>query len=195
MMVLGQVIGTVSIDVPERVGAPTSTTATVEDFGRVYDTHIDYVWTILRRLGVPTATLEDAVQEVFIVVHRRLPEFVATGSIKSWIFGIALRVARDQRRRVRRKGGLEPLGDDVVDATPGPMESASRAEAVRVLDGLLDELDDEKRVVFVLAEIEQLTVPRIAEILGENANTIYSRVRAARAAFDAAVVRYRRRTG
>jgi RNA polymerase sigma-70 factor (ECF subfamily) len=150
----------------------------------------------VRRLGIPAGSVEDAVQEVFVVVHRKLGEFEGRSSLKTWLFGIVLRVVRDQRRAMRRKG--MPLGQEDPEtvgdeAGGGPDERAAKAEAVRTLHALLDELDDEKREIFVLAELEQMSVPEIADALGVNLNTVYSRLRAARQQFEEAVTRHRAR--
>jgi RNA polymerase sigma-70 factor, ECF subfamily len=159
----------------------------------IYREHFHFVWRTVRRLGVPPASVDDAVQDVFVVVHRRLRDFEARSSVKTWLFGIALRVAKDHRRALRRKGGHDPLGDDLLDHRPGPVEMVAQAEAVELLDRLLDRLSDERRAVFVLAELEQMTAPEIAEALGVGVNTVYSRLRAARADFEAAVAKLERR--
>jgi RNA polymerase sigma-70 factor (ECF subfamily) len=144
---------------------------------------------------VPLAQVNDAAQEVFIVVHRRLPDFEARSSLKTWIFGIALRVASEERRSARRRPEA-PLDSDLpARAVSDPHEDVARAQAVRVLYALLDELSDEKREVFVLAELEQMTAPEIAELLSINLNTVYSRLRAARRDFDAALSARRNATG
>lgn len=163
-------------------------------FDEVYEEHADFVWRGLRRLGVPDAEIDDALQDTFVVVHRRLSSFEGKSSVKTWIFGIALRVARTHRRsRARRP--TSPLDDHAEPpcAAADPAASAEDREAVRVLHALLDELDDEKREVFVLAELEELTAPEIADALTLNVNTVYARVRAARKAFEQAVARHRAR--
>lgn len=163
-------------------------------FERVYDRWFDFVWRSVRRLGVPDGSVDDAVQDVFLVVHRRLGDFEGRSSIKTWLFGIAMRVAKDHRRAAARRRPAEPLRESMVDAPRGcPHEHAAKNEAVRLLHALLDALDDEKRAVFVMAELEQMSVPEIAETLDANLNTVYSRLRAARAAFDGAVERHRAR--
>ncbi len=160
------------------------------DFTSVYDEHFAFVWRSLRRLGVPDRALDDAAQDVFIVVHRRLAEFEGRSSIKSWLFGIARRVAHDHRRRIGRKERTEELRETTADPRGvTPAHDAERAQAVRVLHEILAGLDDDKREVFVLAELEQMTVPEIADAIGVNLNTVYSRLRAVRQAFDAAVQR------
>lgn len=163
------------------------------DFEAVYEAHFEFVWRALRRLGVDEDATRDAVQDVFLVVHRRLGGFEGRSSLQTWLYGIALRVARDHRRRRARKGGLEPLDREFVDPAASPAEHASRGEAWRILDRILDELGEDKREIFVLAEVGELSVPEIAELLELNLNTAYSRLRAARSAFEAALLRHRLR--
>ena len=168
------------------------------DVATIYDQHVDFVWRSLRRLGVPDRLVDDAVQDVFIVVHRRLAEFEGRSALRSWLFGIARRVAHDHRRRIGRKERTEELPEAVLDPTGAtPAGDVERAQAVRVLHAILESLDDDKREVFILAELEQMTVPEIATALGVNLNTIYSRLRAARQAFEQAVARHlaRQRAG
>jgi len=168
---------------------PAAIARQLPSFESIYEEHFEFVWRSLRRLGVAEASLDDAVQDVFIVVHRRLSDFEARCSMKTWLFGIAMRVARDHHRSVRRKGGHEPLDPGVIDGSPGPHEELAKAEAVRELDRILGSLDEDKRAVFILAEIEQMTAPEMAESLGINVNTVYSRLRAARRDFEATLAR------
>jgi RNA polymerase sigma-70 factor (ECF subfamily) len=169
------------------------------DFEGVYDACFDFVWRNARRLGVPDAQVDDAVQEVFLVVHRRLADFEGRSSVKTWIFGILVKVAADHRRSVRRKSPHARSAGGVVDADTVPDEAANpdehlaRNEGVRLLHKLLDELDDDKRAVFVLAELEQMSAPEIAVALGQNLNTVYARLRAARLDFNQFALRERAR--
>lgn len=140
------------------------------------------------------ASLDDVVQEVFVIVHRRLGEFEGRSALRTWLFGITLRVARDHRRQAARKGPEAAVDPDTLRANaPGPAEAMEKAEAARVLHAILDEMDDERREVFVMAELEQMTMPDIAGTLGVNVNTAYARLRAARQAFEAALARHRAR--
>lgn len=167
----------------------------VPSFDQLYDEHFDFVWRSVRRLGVREAAMDDAVQEVFLVVHRRLPEFEGRSSLKTWLYGIAVNVARNIARTQARRGA-EELPVSVEDTrTPGPARHAENREAVALLYRLLDKLDEPKREVFVLAELEQLSAPDIAEALGVNLNTVYSRLRAARRDFEAALQRHRAAVG
>ena len=159
----------------------------------LYHAHFDFVWRSARRLGVADGAVDDVVQEVFLVAHRRIASFEGRSSPKSWLFGILVRVASDHRRRQRRKGGLAPLPEALPDESRSPAKLTAERERVRLLHRLLDSLDEDKRAVFVLAELEQMTAPEIAEALGVKLNTVYSRLRAARKAFDAALARHRAR--
>jgi RNA polymerase sigma-70 factor (ECF subfamily) len=167
----------------------------VLDFAQVYDAHVDLVWRALRRFGVSEASLEDATQDVFLVVHRRLAEFEGRSSVSTWLYGIAVGVARNHRRTRRRRPEqpTEGVEDELVARGASPERSASDRETVRMLDSLLGELDADKREVFVLAELEELTAPEIGAALGLNVNTVYTRLRAARAAFEQALARRRAR--
>jgi len=162
-------------------------------FEEVYDTYFPYVWRSVQRLGVPASQADDAVQEVFIVVHRRLAEFEGRSSLKTWLYGIALRVARLHRARHRRDEGRDG-GDAYALGAPEsarPDERAANAEAARIVQDLLASLDEDQREVFVLAELEQLSAPEIAQALDVKLNTVYSRLRLARAAFAASAERVR----
>lgn len=159
-------------------------------FDAIYEQHFAFVWRTVRRLGVADRNVDDAVQDVFIVVHRRMSEFEGRSTLKTWLFGIARRVAHDHRRRAMRKENDRELPDVVADDhAPSPRDVAETAEAVRVLHDLLAALPEDQCEVFVLAELEQMTAPEIAEAIEAKVNTVYSRLRLARAAFNKAVAR------
>ena len=142
----------------------------------------------LRRLGIAPASVDDALQDVFVVVLRRLDGFREGTHPKAWLFAIALRVAGNYRRAQTRRAPTASLAPDALEGSAlGPFDQLSRSEAARVLDAFLGSLDDDKRAVFVLAELEQMTAPEIAQALAVNVNTVYSRLRAARIAFEQAV--------
>lgn len=169
-------------------------------FDALYEQHAPFVWRAVQRLGVPAGAVADVVQEIFLVVHRRLPEFRERRSVRAWLYAIVVRAVRDHRRSVRRKSpaSLHPEGPADPDAQADvgrldPQASAERTQALRLVDELLSSLDQEKREVFVLAELEQLTGPEIAEALGANVNTVSWRLRAARQDFEAALERHRAR--
>jgi RNA polymerase sigma-70 factor (ECF subfamily) len=162
-------------------------------FDALYEAHFDFVWRSLRRLGIPDAQMDDAVQDVFLVVHRRLDGFEGRSTVKTWLFGIALKVASLYRRTAQRRP-TEPLDDEPVDPSASSTDALTEAaDAARVVRELLETLDADRRAVFVLAELEQMTAPEISSALGMNLNTVYSRLRLARRDFDAALARHRAR--
>lgn len=153
----------------------------------IYREHFDLVWSVLRRFGVDEADVDDACQDVFVIAHRRLGQFEGRAAIRTWLYSIAMRVAANRRRKAARRHALLARMPGTV---PDDLEElAARGQARAILERLLDRLDEHKRVVFVLAELEELTVPAIASLVGENPRTIYSRLRAARAAVASALDR------
>jgi RNA polymerase sigma-70 factor (ECF subfamily) len=164
-------------------------------FEEVYQQTFPFVWRTVRRLGVGDSNRDDVTQEVFVTVYRRLGEFEGRSSVKTWVFNILMGIVRNYRRSRRRKGKGQALSSAVVDpsvladGTADPSELASREEAGRILHELLDELAEEKAVVFVMADLEGMTVPEISELVNANINTVYSRLRAARREFNEALAR------
>lgn len=165
-------------------------------FEQVYREHFAFVWRNLRRVGVPPSALDDAAQDVFLVVHRRLGELDGPRLVRPWLSAILLRVAADHRRRSRRRDEPTrsesdgPGWDSVPDPRgDSPQKSAEQADELRLLHRVLDDLDWPKREVFVLAELEQLSCPEIAEALRIPTNTVYSRLRTARKEFSQALAR------
>ncbi len=179
-------------------GVPMSTPAREQDvstltsFDEVYDRHVVFVWRALRALGVPDAAIEDAVQDVFVVVHRRLPEFESRAKLTTWLFAIARRVAKNHRSKRRRSDDLADVEEHVRDERPTPYEAAVQTEAVALLERILDRLDDDQRICFVLMDIEQLTAEEVASLLEINVNTVYSRRRLARLEVNRLAAHYKR---
>jgi RNA polymerase sigma-70 factor (ECF subfamily) len=171
------------------VDPPAASAGAPPTVAEVYDRHAPMVFRALRALGVADASLDDAVQDVFLVVFRRLPEFEGRAAITTWLYGIARRVAADHRRRRQLAGGPEGELEQVADRAPAPDQQIARREAARAVLEILDEMDADKREVFALMELEQLRAPEVAELLGVPLNTVYSRLRLARARFDAALAR------
>jgi len=168
-------------------------------FAALYETCFAFVWRTARRLGTPEASLDDVVQEIFIVAYRRQNEFEGRSSPKTWMYGITFNIVRAHRRELGTKQPhllVEERRVDpglLVDATDGPHEHAAKHEAARFLDQFLESLDDDRRAVFVLAEMEQLSAPEIAAFVGAPVNTVYSRLRLARLEFSKALARRRAR--
>jgi len=156
-----------------------------EDFEALYAEHFEFIWRSLRRLGVRPEDLDDAAQDVFIVSLRRRSEFRGQSSQRTWMFGIANNVAHEYRRKQQRAARAEPMTEAHPAREPSPLDQASSTEALRLVDTFLASLDDNKRNVFILSELEQLSAPEIATALQVKLNTVYSRLRAAREAFAA----------
>ena len=148
----------------------------------LYDQYANFVYRRLRALGVPNDHADDALQEVFIVAQRHLGEFQGT-YFKAWLFRLARSVASNARHSARRADSRASSVDPEQLAGGGeePFENAVQAERVRILDELLANLDAEKREVFVLAELEQLSQVEIAEALGVHINTVAYRLKKAKA--------------
>jgi RNA polymerase sigma-70 factor (ECF subfamily) len=176
-----------------KAGPTAPALASVEDFDAIYAAHFDLVWRTLRRLGVAPESIADSLQEVFLVVHRRLAEFRGESSLKTWICGIAVRIASEAVRKQRRRRWFAAPEVEPMDTRPDPLECVVRNEAADLLNTVLAELDEKKRSVFVLIEIEDLAVHEVAAIVGANPNTVASRLRVARKQFDAALKRHKAR--
>jgi RNA polymerase sigma-70 factor (ECF subfamily) len=173
-------------------------TAAGIDARQLFDSHLAFVWRNLRRLGVPESLVEDAAQDVFLVVHRRWDTWKAElSTVETWLFGILLRVARNYRRAQQRRLAwlLPAAGPKTMQEAPaltdGPAEILAQREAARLFERALAPLDEAKRSVFLLVDLEQMTVPQAASTLGINTNTAYWRLRQARLAFRSALLRLR----
>ena len=155
--------------------------------------HFDFVWRLLRRLGIPEADVDDAAQQVFIVTTRRLHE-IPLGSERTFLYGTALRSASTLRRNLRRRARVLEQGPADAEApTRGPHEELEHRRALALLDVVLHELEDELREVFVLCEIEELTAPQVAGILMIPVGTVASRLRRARQVFTEQLTRLKAR--
>ncbi len=171
--------------------APTSLAGPLHE---VYRAYAAVVWRTLRRLGVPESQVDDAVQDVFLIVHRRLPDFEGRSSLKTWVYGIVLRVAKDYRRaETRHHNRIERLAELLVSDPPlghCPAEAAERQEANLLVHTILDSLPDEQREMLVLVELEEVPVREAAQAVGTRLRTCQRRLQAARAAFSAALTQY-----
>ena len=153
-----------------------------QEFRALYRAHLGYVWRTLARYGVAEANLEDAAQEVFVIVLRRFGSWRERASFRSWLHGVARRVAAAARRRHHRhRRKLEALpavehGD--APTIDGQLHERRRLDALAVA---IERLEPSRREVFILADIEELSAPEIADALGCKLNTVYSRLRRARA--------------
>lgn len=143
-------------------------------FVALYRTHASFTWACLRRLGVPPAAIDDAMQELWVTAHRRMASLHGPASAKAWLYGIARRVASHHRRSERRhRRKLDALG-------AAPLREEASREDELVIESILAQLDVRVREAFVLSELEGWSAPEIARATGANTNTIYWRVRVAR---------------
>jgi RNA polymerase sigma-70 factor (ECF subfamily) len=155
----------------------------------VFSENAPYAWRVLRRLGVAEADVDDVCQEVFVTVHRRLSEFEGRSTIRTWVYGICVRTASDYRKRAHVRH--EIASESVPDTATGPDQEAdfNLRQARDTLDRILDGLDEEKRAVFVLYEIEEISMADVATVVGCPLQTAYSRLHAARRDVEAALAR------
>ncbi|MDI1429391.1 MULTISPECIES: RNA polymerase sigma factor [Polyangium] len=160
------------------------------ELAAVHARHAEFVFACLQRLGVRGAALEDAHQEVFLVVHRRLASYDGRASMTAWLFGICRRVAAAHRRRahVRHEIPVDPEWD-IEDIDADPEQALARGQERREVERVLDMLDLDKRAVLVMYEIEGIECDRIAVLLGIPVGTVYSRLHAARRDFEKAMTR------
>jgi len=178
---------------PSHVGLVGADRRTSEHTRSLVDDHFNFIWRSLRRLGVPEADVDDAAQEVFIAASRRI-DSIEKGCERSFLFGTAIRVASNQRRRVaRRREQRDAVVIDLHDPAPDPEATTNLAQTRQMLQQVLDELSVELKAVFVLFELEELSVPQIADLVGIPEGTVASRLRRAREAFQAAARRVRAR--
>jgi RNA polymerase sigma-70 factor (ECF subfamily) len=157
----------------------------------IYDAHADFVWRTLRRLGVPESDAPDATQEVFLTVHRALPQFEGRSSIPTWLFTICRSVERDRRRRAHRRYEIADAKsvDDEVDLSADASAKVEHNQRLATLQGILERIEPKQRTVFILFEIETMTGEEISEALSIPLGTVYSRLRLARAQFRQALSR------
>lgn len=159
---------------------------------RVYADHHDAVWRCLRALGVRYDQLDDAIQDVFIVVHRRLPTFDHAAPVGAWILGIARNVARKYRTSRPAAPLLQVIDRD---GAPSPEQVVQRREAAELVQRVLESLPAEQREVLVLIELHGLSAVEAAAQIGAPLNTVYSRLRLARVRLDRAIARARASRG
>lgn len=158
------------------------------NFDKIFAETSPSVWRLLGRLGVRKADLADVSQEVFLIVYRKLGDYDGRAPVLAWIYGICVRQAADYRKRAHRR--REELAESPDAGVPAdqPRHVALRRAQAR-LQAALAALDDHKREIFVLYELEELTMKEIAAVVDCSLQTGYSRLHAARraiaAAFDA----------
>lgn len=153
-------------------------------FAELFRAHADFVWRVLRRLGVPDADAEDALQEVFLVVARRLDGYEERGALRAWLFTIARQVASHMRRESARRQ-RQPLALVTDVHSDDPQQQMQRKQSVAFIQDFLATLEEPQAMVFYLIEIEGLSAPEVSAALQVNLNTVYGRLRLARKRFEA----------
>lgn len=161
-------------------------------FEAIYRAHHRYVWQTLRAFGVPEAAADDAVQDVFLVVHRRLGEFEGRSTVRTWLFEILRRVAWRYRTKAQREASKQDALPELAAGVDLEAE-LERTQALDVLQRFVAELDEDRLRVFVLSVFGELRGREIAEALGVNLNTVYARLRSANAALERFTTRLRAR--
>ena len=152
----------------------------------VYREHARYVWRVCHGMGVSPLHIDDVVHDVFLVVRRRLDDFDPRRSMRAWLAGITRRVVSHLRRKLAREDRrLRALPDP--DPVRSPYDAVQQGDAERLMQRFLATLDPDKRMAFLLLEIEGLTANEVAEVCRTNPRTVYSRARAARQRFAAYV--------
>lgn len=165
--------------------------AVLDTAEQVCERYFAFVWRNAQRLGVSGEAVDDVVQDVLLVVHRRFPEFEWRSSLETWLFGILLRIVSKHRRAVKRRNDQEPLDERLAYALAqgDAVRDLEHRDAARLLHRLLDTLSDDKRAMVVAVEIEQMTIPEAAEALGIPATTAQARLRSGRRELAQAVTR------
>jgi RNA polymerase sigma-70 factor (ECF subfamily) len=159
-------------------GGATSTAA--PDFRQLYQLYFGFTWRVLGHLGVPSHALDDAVQEVWLTVHRRLASFQGRSALRTWLFGIALNVVRNQRRTDGRRTRHLAAIVTTPAAAPDPQQLHEGQEAWSLVERFLATLDEQRRAIFVCNLLEHLSAEETAEATGVDVATVYKRVRSLR---------------
>jgi RNA polymerase sigma-70 factor, ECF subfamily len=154
-----------------------------------FQRELDYLFRTLRRLGVRSEDLEDEAHEVFLVLDRKWSQYDSSRPLRPYLFGIAFRVVAANRRRQRRE---EPrVSDDVRDVAPLPDDALEVVRARQLVLRALERIPLERRAVFVMHDLDEVTMSEITRSLSIPLFTGYSRLRKARKEFEAAVLSLR----
>lgn len=161
-----------------------------ERFAALVTQNLDFVWRTVRRLGVPASDADDAAQQILVIAHQKLAE-IRIGSERAFLIAVATRVASRMRRTIQRREMAQQQIANTPDLhSPSPTHGVSRVEARDLLDRVLDTMPPEIRVVFVLFELEDLSVDNIAEVLELPRGTVATRLRRGRMLFAEASERF-----
>jgi RNA polymerase sigma-70 factor, ECF subfamily len=163
-------------------------------FRQVFEENFGYVWSVLRRLGVRHEDAEDRAHEVFLNVHRRLPDYDASRPIRPWLFGFAYRVASHDRRSIQRRREILGVDPSLPDPARAVDDQLADHEERTILARALEEIDLERRAVLVMHDWDGEPIPEVARAFGIPVNTAYSRLRIGRQELAEAVRRLTRQS-
>lgn len=152
------------------------------DFDEVFRTHFARVTRTMRSLGVDPAMVDDATQDVFVILHSKLHEFEGRSALATWIYAVTFRVAQNHRRKSRFRAH-EPLSGAEPEPSADPAEQFAERQAAEFVQRFCSTLNEAKRDAFALCVIEERPPAEVAELLGISLSTLYSRVAAAREEF------------
>ncbi|MBI5532843.1 MAG: sigma-70 family RNA polymerase sigma factor [Deltaproteobacteria bacterium] len=174
------------MDLASASAAPLASSERSLNLVQIYEEHCDFVWRSLQRMGVGEENLDDVFQEVFVVVHKRLHTFDGSSRMTTWLYGICLRVASSWRRRAwfRRERPVDETPERASQPGKAGDDWMATQQAQRRVREVLDRMDLDKRAVFLMFEIEELSSEEIASILGVPVGTVYSRLYNARKQFQ-----------
>jgi RNA polymerase sigma-70 factor (ECF subfamily) len=164
---------------------PPAPVAASLDLGEIYRAYAPDVSRWARRLRGPRLDVEDVLHEVFLVAHRRLPEFRGDAKLSTWLYAITVRVVQGQRRKQRwlRWLHLDRLFAEETGGPVTPLEAFESRRASELTYNLLEALPEAERSALILFELEGLSGEEIATITGEAVGTIWVRLHRARARF------------
>ena len=184
---------------PPAMPVPAAALAAQEvDAAVAFRRHYRFVWRVLACAGVPRAGLDDAVQDVFLTVHRRRRDYDGRAPLRHWLYGIARGVGRNHGRKALRAAQRQHALPEIEvaaavdrDDPPAQEVAVAQGQARDLVARFVDSLSPEQAEVFTLVHLEGMAVPEIADMLGAPVNTVYSRLRLARERFEALVARRR----
>jgi RNA polymerase sigma-70 factor (ECF subfamily) len=159
-----------------------------DDLAAIYGAYAPAVAAWAARLAGPTADLEDLVQEVFLVVERKISSFRGEAKMTTWLYRITHNVVRAYRRKARFRRWLSGSAEDAAGRIPAggptPIEELERRRAQATVYRALERMGDKQRTVFILFELEGLSGQQIAELTGTKLNAVWVRLHRARADFE-----------
>lgn len=174
---------------PRELPATPAVDVRNREFADACERHLDQVWRQLRAMGVPLRSVDDATQDVFLIAHSKFATFEHRAQLRTWLYAITYRVGCNYRRSAAREPQVDfdelQHDGDTRDPEVSLIEKRSAELVQRFADGLSEKLRD----VFVLCVLEEQRVPEVAALLNVPENTVYSRIRLVREAFQKALAR------